>query len=130
MNSNFKRVFILRIVEGTLRSVNNLLERFHQSFFFYLMPSENFYISIGMYMPPLGLLIAPIVIQILALWFESFHMKFDLRDVINMNNMHFYNLFNLNFFMKKKRSIKFDLIRITLPCIVVPIVVSMFNYAG
>ncbi len=30
-----------RIVEGTFRSLNNLLERFHQSFFFYLLPSTS-----------------------------------------------------------------------------------------
>ncbi|GFR89960.1 glycosylphosphatidylinositol anchor attachment 1 protein [Elysia marginata] len=40
-----------RIVEGVFRSLNNLLERFHQSFFFYLLPSTNRYVSIGMYMP-------------------------------------------------------------------------------
>jgi glycosylphosphatidylinositol transamidase len=26
-----------RVIEGTFRSLNNLLERFHQSFFFYLV---------------------------------------------------------------------------------------------
>ncbi|CAG5134455.1 unnamed protein product [Candidula unifasciata] len=45
-----------RIMEGVLRSLNNLLERFHQSFFFYLLPSTNRYVSIGMYMPPFGLM--------------------------------------------------------------------------
>jgi len=29
------------------RSLNNLLERFHQSFFFYLLPSTDRYVSIG-----------------------------------------------------------------------------------
>ncbi|GFO42975.1 glycosylphosphatidylinositol anchor attachment 1 protein [Plakobranchus ocellatus] len=32
-----------RIVEGIFRSLNNLLERFHQSFFFYLLPATNRY---------------------------------------------------------------------------------------
>ena len=27
-----------RVVEGVFRSLNNLLERLHQSFFFYLLP--------------------------------------------------------------------------------------------
>ncbi|KAK7006502.1 Glycosylphosphatidylinositol anchor attachment 1 protein, partial [Halocaridina rubra] len=35
-----------RVLEGVCRSLNNLLERFHQSFFFYLLPSTNRYISI------------------------------------------------------------------------------------
>lgn len=50
---------VTRIIEGTLRSLNNLLERFHQSFFFYILPSSNLYISIAMYMPPLGLICLP-----------------------------------------------------------------------
>ncbi|XP_024943463.1 glycosylphosphatidylinositol anchor attachment 1 protein isoform X2 [Cephus cinctus] len=36
-----------RVVESIVRSLNNLLERFHQSFFFYLLPSTDRYISIG-----------------------------------------------------------------------------------
>ena len=32
-----------RIVEGVFRSLNNLLERFHQSFFFYLLCSGSRY---------------------------------------------------------------------------------------
>ncbi|XP_055346850.1 LOW QUALITY PROTEIN: glycosylphosphatidylinositol anchor attachment 1 protein-like [Paramacrobiotus metropolitanus] len=55
-------------LEGICRSLNNLLERFHQSFFFYLMTSPNRFISIGMYTPPFGLLILPLVINALALW--------------------------------------------------------------
>ena len=38
-----------RVLEGICRSLNNLLERFHQSFFFYLLPATNRYISIGKY---------------------------------------------------------------------------------
>lgn len=30
-----------------MRSLNNLLERFHQSYFFYLLPSTDRYVSIG-----------------------------------------------------------------------------------
>lgn len=39
-----------KVVESIIRSVNNLLERFHQSFFFYLLPSTDRYISIGKYL--------------------------------------------------------------------------------
>jgi glycosylphosphatidylinositol transamidase len=61
-----------RVVEGTLRSINNLLERFHQSFFFYLLPSSNYYISIGVYMPAFGLVGLPLLIEILTIWFSLF----------------------------------------------------------
>ncbi|CUM64816.1 uncharacterized protein PRCAT00002430001 [Priceomyces carsonii] len=40
-----------RIVDSTFRSVNNLLERFHQSFFFYLLLSPRNFVSIGTYLP-------------------------------------------------------------------------------
>ena len=65
----------IRIVESTLRSINNLLERFHQSFFFYLLSSSHYYISIGMYMPAFGLIWLPVFIKILTIWFEVFAKK-------------------------------------------------------
>lgn len=36
-----------RVVESIVRSLNNLLERFHQSYFFYLLPSTDRYVSIS-----------------------------------------------------------------------------------
>ena len=53
-----------RVVEGVFRSLNNLLERFHQSFFFYLLPSTDRYVSIGLYMPPFALMAIAGVIKI------------------------------------------------------------------
>lgn len=47
-----------RTVEGTLRSLHNLIEPLHQSFYFYLLPSPMTYVSIGHYMITLGLLVA------------------------------------------------------------------------
>ncbi|ODV81551.1 Gaa1-domain-containing protein [Suhomyces tanzawaensis NRRL Y-17324] len=40
-----------RVVDSTFRSVNNLLEKFHQSFFFYLLLSTRNFVSIGTYLP-------------------------------------------------------------------------------
>jgi len=57
-----------RVIEGVCRSLNNLLERFHQSFFFYILPSVERYASIGIYMPPFGILALPVVIKALSLW--------------------------------------------------------------
>jgi len=56
------------VIEGVFRSLNNLLERFHQSFFFYILPSVERYASIGLYMPPFGVLALPVVIKALSLW--------------------------------------------------------------
>lgn len=40
-----------RIPEAVTRSVNNLLEKFHQSFFFYLLLSPKLFVSIANYIP-------------------------------------------------------------------------------
>ncbi|CAH1778784.1 unnamed protein product [Owenia fusiformis] len=70
-SSNYGFFTLGRVTEGILRSLNNLLERFHQSFFFYLMPATDRYISIGLYMPPFGLLAAAALIKAVSLWISS-----------------------------------------------------------
>ncbi|XP_031625830.1 glycosylphosphatidylinositol anchor attachment 1 protein [Contarinia nasturtii] len=59
---------ILRLIEGITRSVNNLLERFHQSFFFYLLVASDRFVSIGDYMPSLGLLVSALLIKAFITW--------------------------------------------------------------
>ncbi|XP_064640517.1 glycosylphosphatidylinositol anchor attachment 1 protein-like [Lineus longissimus] len=60
-----------KVIEGIFRSLNNLLERFHQSFFFYLLPASHRYVSIGNYMPGFGVLGATVVIEAFAMWLSS-----------------------------------------------------------
>ncbi|CAB3246579.1 unnamed protein product [Arctia plantaginis] len=55
-------------LESILRSLNNLLERFHQSYFFYLLAATNRFISIGQYMPSLCLLCVAMLVKALSLW--------------------------------------------------------------
>ncbi|SCU85999.1 LANO_0C06348g1_1 [Lachancea nothofagi CBS 11611] len=43
-----------RIPEAMFRSVNNLLEKFHQSFFFYLLLAPRYFVSIASYLPAAG----------------------------------------------------------------------------
>src|SRR5262245_14872708 len=57
-----------RIIEGSTRSLNNILERLHQSFFFYYLPAPYRYISIGDYMPGVGCLIGAILVRAIAAW--------------------------------------------------------------
>lgn len=52
-----------RIVDSTFRAVNNLLEKFHQSFFFYLMLAPLNFVSIGTYLPSAALLAVSFVIS-------------------------------------------------------------------
>lgn len=62
---------LLKIVEGISRSLNNLLERFHQSFFFYVIISSDRFISIGDYMPSIGLMAGSLLIKSFLLWLIS-----------------------------------------------------------
>lgn len=54
-----------RTVEGVLRSVNNLLEKFNRSYWFYLLPSTRRYVSIGYYMIPFALMTLPLIVSAL-----------------------------------------------------------------
>ena len=60
-----------RVVESIFRSLNNLLEHFHQSFFFYLLMSPNRFVSIGTYLPSAMLLAVNFTIMAIALWVKS-----------------------------------------------------------
>lgn len=70
--NNVKRSeFLLRsgrLVEGVIRSVNNLLEKFHQSFFLYLLTGPGKFVSIGVYMISFALLIAPLPVVAASLY--------------------------------------------------------------
>uniref|UniRef100_A0A8C7IEG6 GPI-anchor transamidase component GPAA1 n=1 Tax=Oncorhynchus kisutch TaxID=8019 RepID=A0A8C7IEG6_ONCKI len=59
-----------RLLEGMYRKLNNLLERLHQSYFFYLMPSLSRFVSIGYYMPAFGLLAVILLLRALDLWVQ------------------------------------------------------------
>ncbi|KAG5679891.1 hypothetical protein PVAND_009428 [Polypedilum vanderplanki] len=67
-NVHHKIMALLKIIEGISRSLNNLLERFHQSFFFYVIVSADRFISIGDYMPSVGLMSASLLIKSFLLW--------------------------------------------------------------
>lgn len=60
-----------RVVEGVFRSLNNLLEHFHQSFFLYLLMQTDRFVSIGTYLPSAMLLAVNFTIMAIALWIRS-----------------------------------------------------------
>jgi len=60
-----------RAVESLFRSLNNLLEHLHQSFFFYLLMHANRFVSIGTYLPAAMIIAANFTITSIALWFQS-----------------------------------------------------------
>ena len=60
-----------RTVESLCRSLNNLLEHLHQSFFFYLLMQSNRFVSIGTYLPSAMLIAANFTIMAIALWLRT-----------------------------------------------------------
>ncbi|CRK93004.1 CLUMA_CG006533, isoform A [Clunio marinus] len=70
-NTQHKIMALLKIVEGISRSLNNLLERFHQSFFFYVIVSSDRFVSIGDYMPSIGMMAGSLLIKSFILWLIS-----------------------------------------------------------
>ena len=60
-----------RVIESTFRSLNNLLEHLHQSFFFYLLMQSNRFVSIGTYLPSAMLVAVNFTIMAIFLWVKS-----------------------------------------------------------
>jgi len=60
-----------RTTESVFRSVNNLLEHLHQSFFFYILLNSNRFVSIGNYLPAAMLIAGSFTITALALWVQG-----------------------------------------------------------
>lgn len=70
-NSAASIMSLLKLVEGISRSLNNLLEKFHQSFFFYVIVAHDRFVSIGDYMPCIGLMGGSLLIKAFLHWLES-----------------------------------------------------------
>lgn len=62
-----------RTVESLCRSLNNLLEHLHQSFFFYLLMQSRRFVSIGTYLPSAMLVAVNFTIMAIALWIRTGH---------------------------------------------------------
>ena len=60
-----------RIVESLFRSLNNLLEHFHQSFFFYLLLAPRRFVSIGTYLPSAMLIAVSFTIAAIGHWIST-----------------------------------------------------------
>ena len=70
-----------RTIESTLRSLNNLLERFHQSFFLYIMTSVDSFISVGNYLAAPILFGITLTVAGLDLWRQTFSSPLIERPV-------------------------------------------------
>lgn len=52
-------------VVGLIRSLNNLLEHLHQSFYFYILTNQHRYLSIAEYSVSIGLIVVPLLAAII-----------------------------------------------------------------
>ncbi|CAA7271557.1 unnamed protein product [Cyclocybe aegerita] len=57
-----------RTIESTLRTMNNLLERLHASFFFYILPGPQRFLKIGLYLPSVILISVAMMFHGLSIW--------------------------------------------------------------
>lgn len=69
-----------RVVESLTRSLNNLLEKLHQSFFFYLLLQNNRFVSIGTYLPSAMAVGAGFTVMAIYLWIKSGYEQRDKHD--------------------------------------------------
>ncbi|EKM82543.1 hypothetical protein AGABI1DRAFT_52781 [Agaricus bisporus var. burnettii JB137-S8] len=60
-----------RIVESSLRTMNNLLERLHASFFFYLLTTPDRFMKIGNYLPSAVLISVAMIFRGLRCWVDA-----------------------------------------------------------
>lgn len=60
---------LFRLLEGTLRSFGNLLERLHHQYWFYLKPSPDLYILLSFYIIPVVLLPATLILLVYPIEF-------------------------------------------------------------
>ncbi|VDD81652.1 unnamed protein product [Mesocestoides corti] len=68
-NANFVRL-MGSLIEAFLRCLNNLQERLHQSFYYYLLPDLWHYVSIGVYSPFFYASLAGILLQVIRIYVE------------------------------------------------------------
>ncbi|VDM97113.1 unnamed protein product, partial [Thelazia callipaeda] len=79
---------LIRICEGALRSLNNMLEKFHQSYFLYILTNVRNFLSVAYFMPALGLILFSMIILALRHWYDITEFYFPNSFVI----LHFIGL--------------------------------------
>lgn len=127
-----------RVIESTFRSVNNLLEKFHQSFFFYLLLSPRTFVSVGMYLPASGLAAGAFVIASVNAWIGGVDNSTDvvlrikrslsigsislvaacLTFILSILSCVIMSLYTSKIFDK---TIEFDYTKLTYNCFVIPL---------
>jgi len=68
-----------RIIESTLRTTNNLLERLHASFFFYILTGPDRFLKIGSYLPSAVLISVAMMFGGLREWVNAAWVRDDIE---------------------------------------------------
>lgn len=76
-----------RIPEGMFRSINNLLEKFHQSFFFYFLLAPRHFISIGSYLPAAVFLSICFAVSALDSFLNNEYSTLPISSIYNLTAM-------------------------------------------
>lgn len=63
--------YVVRIIESTLRTSNNLLERLHASFFFYILTTPGTFMKIGTFLPSAVLVGVAMIFWGLRQWVDA-----------------------------------------------------------
>ncbi|KAH9483699.1 Glycosylphosphatidylinositol anchor attachment 1 protein [Psilocybe cubensis] len=68
------------IVESTLRTMNNMLERLHASFFFYILTSPQRFLKIGLFLPSAILISVAMMFHGLSTWVDAAWVQEGISD--------------------------------------------------
>ncbi|KAJ3490236.1 hypothetical protein NLI96_g1560 [Meripilus lineatus] len=70
-----------RVIESTMRTTNNLLERLHASFFFYLLVGVTTFLKIGSFLPSAVVISTAMMFGGLGLWVDSYWLLQTSRNL-------------------------------------------------
>jgi GPI-anchor transamidase subunit GAA1 len=71
LSTAFTYLYVSRIMESTLRTTNNLLERLHASFFFYILTGTETFLKIGSFLPSAVLISVAMMFGGLRQWVDA-----------------------------------------------------------
>ncbi|QRV85879.1 GPI transamidase component GAA1 [Ceratobasidium sp. AG-Ba] len=77
-----------KVIESTTRTMNNLLERLHASFFFYVLTSAQSFVKIGGYLPAAVIMSVAMTLGGLALWVQAGWSQTHIKDTqVNLSSV-------------------------------------------
>lgn len=97
-----------RIPEAMFRSINNLLEKFHQSFFFYILLAPRYFVSISSYLPCAVTLSISFALASLDAMINNNYKKLPLSSTYNLLSLSVWCISLLGCFGIAQLFLRFD----------------------